>query len=273
MLSPTRSALVVAHPGHELRVFGWLHAARPRVFVLTDGSGRTGRSRLPSTTRILREAGAEPASIYGRLSDHEVYEAMLRTDHTLFVGLAEELAAALIDQGTELVAGDAIEGYNPAHDVCRLIINAAVELVWRRTSRQVENSEFPLVGPPDSCPTALRSRAMFFHLEPEMFGRKMAAAHRYSALSGEVDEAIQTVGEDAFRVEMLRPAVEPLAPDGRGEEPPHYERHGERRVAAGAYARVLRQREHVLPIAAALRHVARRDAEPPADLESRAVTE
>jgi hypothetical protein len=54
----------VAHPGHELRVFGWLHAARPRVFVLTDGSGRTGRSRLPSTTRILREAGAEPASIY-----------------------------------------------------------------------------------------------------------------------------------------------------------------------------------------------------------------
>jgi hypothetical protein len=32
-----KAALVVAHPGHELRVFHWLRLARPCVFVLTDG--------------------------------------------------------------------------------------------------------------------------------------------------------------------------------------------------------------------------------------------
>src|SRR5207302_1404403 len=31
------SALLVAHPGHELRVHGWLERERPLVFVLTDG--------------------------------------------------------------------------------------------------------------------------------------------------------------------------------------------------------------------------------------------
>ena len=35
--------LFVAHPGHELCVHGWLEIARPKVFVLTDGSGRSGR--------------------------------------------------------------------------------------------------------------------------------------------------------------------------------------------------------------------------------------
>jgi hypothetical protein len=76
MPSSLPSALVVAHPGHELRVFGWVEATRPRVYVLTDGSGRGGRSRLPATTRILAETGAVPAGIYGRLTDHDAYDAI-----------------------------------------------------------------------------------------------------------------------------------------------------------------------------------------------------
>ena len=38
-LSEQRAVLVVAHPGHELRVHGWLELARPTVCILTDGSG------------------------------------------------------------------------------------------------------------------------------------------------------------------------------------------------------------------------------------------
>jgi len=53
-------ALIIAHPGHELRVHHWLEKTRPLVFVLTDGSGRTAQSRLHSTTRILERAGATP---------------------------------------------------------------------------------------------------------------------------------------------------------------------------------------------------------------------
>ena len=71
------AALVVAHPGHELRVHGWLEKARPQVFVLTDGSGPTGSSRLRSTTRVLDRAGATAGCIYGRLADRVFYQALL----------------------------------------------------------------------------------------------------------------------------------------------------------------------------------------------------
>src|SRR4029077_12021317 len=65
----TSAALVVAHPGHELRVHGWLERHRPVVFVLTDGSGSTASSRLHSTQRILLRAEARQGSIFGRFSD------------------------------------------------------------------------------------------------------------------------------------------------------------------------------------------------------------
>jgi hypothetical protein len=49
-----RALLVVAHPGHELRLFGWLSYARADVLVLTDGSGRSARPRINGTYLSLR---------------------------------------------------------------------------------------------------------------------------------------------------------------------------------------------------------------------------
>lgn len=57
-----------------------------------------------------------------------------------------------------------------------------------------------------------------------------------------------------FRVEWLRfVAAEGFAPSRRGvRERPFYEAYGKRQVQAGHYRCVLRYREHVLPLAAAL---------------------
>jgi hypothetical protein len=46
-------ALIVAHPGHELVILGWVEANHPLVTIFTDGSGRGGVSRLPSTRKLL----------------------------------------------------------------------------------------------------------------------------------------------------------------------------------------------------------------------------
>src|SRR5919202_2920039 len=108
----TRAALVIAHPGHELCLYGWLKSARPRVFVLTDGSGHSGKSRIERTTNILKEVGACVGSFYGRFSDAAIYEAILNHQFDLFVGLAQELAAQIINERIECVVGDAREGYN-----------------------------------------------------------------------------------------------------------------------------------------------------------------
>jgi len=77
-----RAALVVAHPSHELRVHGWLEQTRPYVCVLTDGGGRRGEARLSRTSEVLTRAGAAQGTIYGRLTDLEVYTAILSVERS-----------------------------------------------------------------------------------------------------------------------------------------------------------------------------------------------
>jgi hypothetical protein len=241
-----RAALVVAHPGHELRVHGWLERARPLVVVLTDGSGQSARSRLPASVRVLDAAGARPASVFGRFTDRALYDAMLAGDVAPFRALADEIAASLSD--VDYVVADAAEGYNPAHDVCRLLADAAAARAGRARRRPLASFAFPLTGAPAGT-APLRPDDVDATLDDGAFARKLAAARGYPGLAAEVGHALDALGAEAFRREVLRrvgpetiavPAV------------PFYERHGERRVAEGVYARVLCRDQHVRPIAEAL---------------------
>jgi len=144
------SALVVAHPGHELRVYGWLAQARPVVFVLTDGSGAARESRLASTASVLRKAGARQGSIFGRFPDRTVYEAILAHDFGLFASLADELAAQFVELGVDRVVADAVEDYNPVHDVCRFVVDVAVTIAAALRDRTILNYDFTLIGAPDT---------------------------------------------------------------------------------------------------------------------------
>lgn len=237
--------LVIAHPGHELRVHGWLERARPRVIVLTDGSGRTGTSRLLATARVLARAGATHGPVFGRLTDRDVYAALLGCDVALFRDLADAIAAGIED--ADYVVGDAAEGYNPTHDVCRLLVDAAVARVRRRRA-SIASFAFPLVGPPAEA--APGPHDVDLSLDDAAFARKVDAARRYVELDREVRSALDGLGADAFRHERLEHVAETtVAATG---DVPFYERHGERRVAEGVYAHVLRRDQHVVPIAAAL---------------------
>src|SRR6476620_6764836 len=139
-----RAALVVAHPSHELCIHGWLQQTRPYICVLTDGGGRSGQSRLSRTTDVLARAGAVQGDIYGRLTDREIYSAILRNDSELFVMLVKELAETFVAQQIDYVVGDADEGYNVTHDICRVIIDAAVALAEQMYGHHVTRFDFPL---------------------------------------------------------------------------------------------------------------------------------
>jgi len=253
----TKTALVVGHPGHELRVFHWLEMMRPTVFVLTDGSGSLGQSRLPSTTRILDQVSAAKGSFYGRLTDKEAYRAILDRQIDLFGALVHELAEHFLDEQVEYVAGDAREGYNPSHDVCRLLIDAAVEAASRRSGRRIGNFEFVLTGAPDNFPEHGGNGAtgangfVRLQLDDPAFARKMTAAHCYAELHEEVEDAIAQNRVEAFRLECLRPVTQPESLFARDHKP-YYEQHGENRVADGHYREVIRYREHFLPLAEGL---------------------
>jgi hypothetical protein len=244
-----KAALVVAHPGHELRVHRWLELARPTVYVLTDGSGHTGHSRLHSTSTVLADAGAEQGALYGICSDAELYAAMLTADRARLRRIVYALAQAFLRTKVDYVVADALEGFNPSHDLCRFLVNASVAMAQKATDRELRNFDFLLDGSPTMCPEHLRASAVTLELSDADLERKLDAARGYPELRGETESALARFGAAAFRTECLRPVDDACQGlDGMEQEPPYYERYGEQQVAAGHYDRVIRYRTHLQPL-------------------------
>jgi len=245
MIVPSPAALVVAHPGHELRLFRWLERERPTVFVLTDGSGRSGRSRLDSTRAVLAATGCASGSIMGRFTDEAIYRAIVDRDVDGIAAVTLELSDAIARGGFQSVVADAIELYNPAHDLCAAMTSLAVVRASRMTGRAIERFAYAVVSALGDGLTIV--------LDDDAFRRKMEMAHRYDDLAVDVDELTARVGVDALRREVFTP-IDPNAelPDEPPEKP-YFETRGEEQVAAGKYATVLRYREHFLPLVKALR--------------------
>ncbi|MEQ1907548.1 MAG: hypothetical protein ABMA15_01920 [Vicinamibacterales bacterium] len=230
-------------------MYRWLELARPNVFVLTDGSGRTGHSRLASTSTVLASTQAHPAPIYGRFTDVEVYDLILRGDASALVALMRELATAFVRDGVGGVVGDALEGFNPSHDLCRFLINGAVLLVREETGRDVLNFAFPLDGPPDGSALQAGTSSVRIDLDAAALTRKLESASNYAALQSEVASAVSRFGTQAFATEWLHPVLDPLEGLTRmREEPPQYERFGKGRVTDGFYAETIGYRTHVRPL-------------------------
>jgi len=249
-----RAALVIAHPGHELSLYGWLKLVRPRVFVLTDGSGHSGSPRIERTTNIIRELSAETGSFYGRFSDATVYEMLLTHQFDLFINLARELAAQILNERLDCVVGDASEGYNPTHDVCRLLIDAAVEMVEGTSGRKIKNLQFSVTGKSAAgIIAAPHAESICLRLDETTFQQKLLAARNYLELKGEIDAFISTYSTESFRSEYLYEVSHYNADTLPGVTRAYYEQHGEKRVKQGYYKHVIRYREHILPLALALR--------------------
>jgi len=247
-----RAALVVAHPGHELRLFHWLHLARPVVSVLTDGSGAAGASRLGSTTRILDAAGARRGPLYGATSDRRVYQAILAGDEEFFRARLEVLAESLAAEAIDHVVFDAAEGFNPVHDLCSLLAAAAARLASARRGTSVRAWDFPLEGRPDACAPALLPRAVTWRLGPPDLRRKLDAISAYDELRDEAARALGQLGREAFAVERVRPATRGRLDPSPSGAPPDYESYGRARVDSGRYATVIRYAEHVHPLVDAI---------------------
>ena len=275
------AAVVVAHPGHEVRVHGWLERETPLVFVLTDGAGHAGQPRIESTAEYLKRFGMKPGCVFARFTDAEVYRLVLARDFDPFLRLSGELAEAFVEACVGRVAGDASEGYNTTHDIARLVTNAAVEMAGRASGRRLANYNFTLVKRPDHCPEPSRAEAIWLRLDDDTFARKLDAAFEfYPELAAETRDTLRGGGDrvvvdyfkldddehaatdlsglDIFRVECLRPVKPGDTPFD--SEKPYYERRGEDRVAEGLYERVIRYREHMCPLADALAEHAARGA-------------
>lgn len=251
MFTNSSCLVLIAHPGHELRIHHFLELTQPVVHVLTDGSGSQNHSRLSSTLAVLRNTGARAGGIFGRYTDREVYDLILKGNFGAFVRLAEELAESMRQNKTDLIIGDRAEGYNSSHDVCRLIAGAAVEISAEKYGLEVANYDFPLVGSPDRL-AGCSPDEIIIKLDDAAFERKYSAALNYRDLAEEVNRALKVVGRDPFMREVLHPAKNAEGRSWLEPEPPYYETYGEKQIAAGIYNEVIRFKEHIEPLA---RHI------------------
>jgi hypothetical protein len=249
----SRAALVVGHPGHELKVFGWMTEHRPRVYVLTDGSGQNGVSRLHATENLMAQMGAARGEVFGAATDAEIYRAILTQRFSLFLNLLDAIAASFVSHSIDFVAGDLSEGFNPTHDICRELINAAVTMVQHTSNREIPNFGFSLTEGESSYTPSHDHACMHLRLDRDLLGRKLQAARSYLELHSEVQSAVQHYGEEYFAVECLQKTsattVAPWSHSGK----PYYESWGEQRKAEGKYVSVIRYQEHIVPIVTAIR--------------------
>jgi len=245
-------ALIAGHPGHELKVFGWISEFRPRTYVLTDGSGHRGVSRLPSTVQLLATLGIEVDRLFGVISDRSLYRAILDRETAWFDAILNRIVDSFIEDRIDLVVADAMEGFNPAHDLCRILVDGGVVAVKRKTGRTIANYKFCLTEWERSRQEQHDESCFHFVLDDDALRRKIEAAEKYGELKAEVRQAIALRGVEYFRIECLKEVAEPFGRyDYSGR--PDYETWGEQRVAEGTYESLIRYDQHVLPIIDAIR--------------------
>jgi len=249
MMDQDSTLLVVAHPGHELRLHGWIERARPMVAVITDGSGGAGVPRLEATRGLLAKLGARPAPLFGPCTDRELYAAAMEGDLVFFQRLLDGIRASAVACGATRLVSDAAEGFNPAHDLCHHLAAMVAE------EEGLEHFDFPLEARPDACPQELAHQSHVLRLDEAALARKRAAVESYTELQEELARADSEIGFAAFGLERLRPAAASRLEAGRRTGPPYFEIHGERMVAEGRYREVLKESAHLEPLLARLRMV------------------
>ena len=227
MVSPI---LIIAHPGHELRLFGWIEEFRPLVCILTDGSGSMGPSRIEFSHHVLDACGTQHGPVMGLLPDRDWDAALLEGDPDPFVTAADLIANAASAGST--VVSDPVEGYNPMHDLA----SAVADRVARMTGG--ERMTFPLMRP--AQPHQL------FVLSEAAIQRKSAAITGYVPLANEA-AALLLQHPDSLAVEML--CKETWSWPTYLSAELEYERIGRSRAIAGLYSMTITYGAHVLPIA------------------------
>jgi hypothetical protein len=246
----TKSALIIGHPGHELRAFKFLKDSKPDVYILTDGSGQNNDSRLYQSIKLIESLGATYKNTFNPFTDKELYNIILSGNLDKIKQLKEQLLILIKENNYDEIYGDALEGFNPTHDICRYIINGIVaELEKSNPSKSILNYDFVLDKAPDILSQKEHIHNLSFELSPLELEMKIKAGLNYPELKTEIEMAIERFGVSAFSWESYS-RITDLNQIINWKNPlPYYEEIGRKRVASGAYKTCIEFEKHIKPIA------------------------
>jgi hypothetical protein len=244
--------MVFSHPNHELAVLGTIFRLRPHIIYLTDGGGEV---RVGQTKEALQ--GYQPASVhYLNHSEQSLYDALLEGNSEFYCALAAEVGAVIANLDGETVYCDAVEFYNPVHDIALPVVRASL------ASNHVPIFEVPLIyqkkGPVETfelqrMPESLSSQGICVELSQEELDRKIATIESgvYTMLFAQLGSAIlDALPSRAGRENFLKGRS--VLPSPAPEQVLRYEMRGRALKDAGAVRQVITFDRHYAPIFEAL---------------------
>lgn len=216
-LAPTASSVVVfSHPNHELAVFGLLQRLRPQLVYLTDGGGP---ERVRQTRRGLACIGLVEQAHFLDYSEKSFYDALLAGDLALYRAVAERVRERFRAIPPRQVFCDAVEFYNPLHDMSLPIVSAALDEL-----PDAALFEVPLVYQQAGAGEAYEVQRMppsrragqieVPLLERELAAKLSARDHGYELLQAQMGPVLSTLADAHLAIEVVAPAQRSLPTPG-----------------------------------------------------------
>lgn len=235
---------VFSHPNHEIAVLATLKKLRPRLIFLTDGGGE---HRINETRKGLASIGLLDHAIFLPHTEQSFYDALLDLDSAFFEKVSAEVRAIFRSWVPEQILCDAVEFYNPVHDMTLPIVGAADDGPWGGIF------EVPLLyqkpGPKESygvqtAPEADRIELKLSNDESDL--KASALKNIYTILRDTLGSLILS-SPSALKTETLLPAKTPLrSPDP--ERVLRYERRAAALMQKGDIRSEITHTFHFLPI-------------------------
>lgn len=196
-LPPGNYALSIAHPGHEYRLHAFMEQAKPFVFILTDGSERTGEDMMMHSIRCIDKAvkqgvkltvaniqsfqrifklsiTPEGGEMY-HLTDADIYNKVKNQPAGLNT-YVEFMVDKLIKHKIDYLVCDAAEDHHLTHDLVRMMCDIAVKRVKEKSGKEILLYDFPLNKPFND---SLNENCIRIELDENQLERKINALLKY----------------------------------------------------------------------------------------------
>lgn len=244
-----KTVAIFSHPNHEIAVFALLKKVRPQIIFLTDGGGD---HRVEETRKGLRSIDLEGNAVFLPHTEQSFYDALLHVDSDFFHKVALEIRMVLKSAKPEQILCDAVEFYNPVHDITLALVGNADDAPWQGTfevpllfQKPGEKESYGVQTVPAGTPCT-----QFSLSEEEKALKKDALQNTYTILRDTLGKVILG-SPNALSTETIFPASSPL----RTPDPGRVLRY-ERRAAAlkiqGKIESEITHAFHFLPIVSEL---------------------
>ena len=239
--------MIFGHPAHELALFGFLQRFQPQIVIITDGGGQ---ERIRQSRAGLESIGLQ--ATYLMFAESDFYAALLRRDISFFETVCDSLSLEIAAFQPDQIFCDAVEFYNPVHDITLpLVLRAAaaaqsakifeVPLVYQTLARG-EHYEIQRT-PPDSARRPFR-----YHLTSQELRAKVHARDEiYLSLRDQAGPEFSAVTAELLATEETVAADDPCAwPHATGREL-RYEWRARLLKQQGAIDEIITHADHFIP--------------------------